>query len=510
MLRSLTLGVAFGSGAQVFAASAVGSSAMGLVVEGFAGPGVVLGAPESHVHGPFVATGNEGDGILVEDHAHGCTVGVRVLAPGGGAAHPSSDLAQHVVAVTFNGQSGVNVYGRDFQAANMHAGFTNGTRPAPNEQAGVFIQDSAANATIGVPGHGPVVASGNSGMGLFVLGAGSTVLNTFVGVGVDGATAVPNGGDRGVLVGAADCTIGAPGNDSLTVVSGNAGNGIDVFGTGARVLNTFVGVGSDGATPVGNNGAAGVYIGKAAANCTIGEPGRDSLTVVSGNGGDGIGIASTGARVLNTYVGVGLDGITPVPNMGDLTSQGIRIDGADCTIGAPGKDSLTVVGGNSGNGVAVYGTGARVLNTHVGVGANGTTPVPNMGRMGLYVGAANCTIGAPGKDNLTVVGSNVDFGISIYGAGALVLNTLVGVGADGTTPVPNKGQAGIYVDDAATNCTIGKPGRDSLTVVSGNGGSGIGIASTRARVLNTSDNKKFRRAICSKPVPGISSGGLTD
>lgn len=54
---------------------------------------------------------------------------------------------------------------------------------------------------------------------------------------------------------------------------------------------------------------------------------------------------------------------------------------------------------------------------------------------------------------------------------------LVGVGVDGHTPVPNQNTetGGIHVVGAAANCTIGAPGIDSLTVVSGNVGYGIKV-----------------------------------
>ena len=61
-------------------------------------------------------------------------------------------------------------------------------------------------------------------------------------------------------------------------------------------------------------------------------------------------------------MGVGVDGLTPVPN-----AVGIYIndDAPNCTIGAPGMGSRTVVSGNHDTGIRILGNHARVLNTFV-------------------------------------------------------------------------------------------------------------------------------------------------
>ena len=191
-------------------------------------------------------------------------------------------------------------------------------------------------------------------------------------------------GKWGVYVRGTGCTIGAPGEDSLAVVSGNAGGGIGIYGAGATVLNAYIGVAADGTTAVPNMGGRGVYVHGTATDCTIGAPGEGRLVVVSGNAGDGIDIRGVGATVLNAYIGVAADGATAVANMGE---RGVYVDtaAADCTIGAPGEGSLVVVSGNAGDGIAIYSTGATVLNAYIGVAADGATAVPNMGEVGILV-----------------------------------------------------------------------------------------------------------------------------
>ena len=83
------------------------------------------------------------------------------------------------------------------------------------------------------------------------------------------------------------------------MASGNAGNGIEVHGAGARVLNTYVGVGADGSTPAAN-GQVGVFVGARATDCKTGAVGEGSLTIVSGNANAGTcGVVPGGQCILN-------------------------------------------------------------------------------------------------------------------------------------------------------------------------------------------------------------------
>ena len=120
----------------------------------------------------------------------------------------------------------------------------------------------------------------------------------------------------------------------------------------------------------------------------------------------------------------------------------------------------------------------------------GPTGVANDGPSGVSIdeGATNCTVGAPGSDSVTVVSGNTGYGIDIHSKGVRVLNTLVGVGADGTAPVANRGQVGVSIRYKAAGCTIGAPGNDSVTVVSGNSGEGIRVCGDDATVFKDADN----------------------
>jgi CSLREA domain-containing protein len=161
------------------------------------------------------------------------------------------------------------------------------------------------------------------------------------------------------------------------------------------------------------------------------------LNGASGGGVEGLAIGgfdiglflagASGASVCGNYVGIGLDGTTPLPNeVGIETgfhSEENRI-GAEC-FGYRGN----VISGNLSYGVVDFGTGTGIVNNRIGVDAEGD-PDPN-GRFNS-VGAG------------VLVSSNAE-GPFVGGHG--------GEGAPGNVIAGNEG-AGVLVEDGASNVSI--------------------------------------------------------
>ena len=132
------------------------------------------------------------------------------------------------------------------------------------------------------------------------------------------------------------------------------------------MLNTYLGVGADGTTPAGNT--YGVFVSTSAADCTIGALGEGSLVIVSGNTNQGVMTYGANTHVINAYLGVAKDGYTPVPSKAvDQPAIYIKPGATGCTIGGRGGD-LVVVGGMLGPGIYDAGAGTTILNTRIGVG----------------------------------------------------------------------------------------------------------------------------------------------
>ena len=107
------------------------------------------------------------------------------------------------------------------------------------------------------------------------------MMNTFVGTARDGLVALPNRAS-GITVTEAGTgvQIGVPGAGQLVLLSGNLGNGIDVYAPGLKLLNSYIGTDRTGNKALPNQDGVGISIGSSAVSCTIGGRGADSLTVV--------------------------------------------------------------------------------------------------------------------------------------------------------------------------------------------------------------------------------------
>ncbi|MDQ3814561.1 MAG: hypothetical protein M3347_11495 [Armatimonadota bacterium] len=146
---------------------------------------------------------------------------------------------------------------------------------------GVFV-DGCINNTIGAesiafqtssPDERNVI-SGNRAAGVRIApraGVGGTqnlVANSYIGTDAAGTARVGNG--DGIVVDGSENRIGARNsnvhlnNNAVLIVAGNRGDGVVLRGHSNIVRRTFIGVGGDGTTPLGNRGD-GVQIGASGA-----------------------------------------------------------------------------------------------------------------------------------------------------------------------------------------------------------------------------------------------------
>ena len=223
--------------------------------------------------------------------------------------------------------------------------------------------------------------------------------------------------------------------------------------------------------------------------------------MVSGNQGRGVEVNADGFALVNSWVGLSPDGISPMPNKlgGVSILSSVR---QMARIGAAGGGGRVIISGNGGSGLVSRSARVTVANTWLGLAADGSTSVGNL-EHGLKIDAlprpcyfdlscagpgsaatnANVQIGLPGAGNMVVVSGNGEEGIHIdeRSAGTAVVNALVGVTADGAASAPNR-LDGIVI--AAADCWVGMAALDARVIVSGNGGSGIVLRAERACVVN--------------------------
>ena len=202
-----------------------------------------------------------------------------------------------------------------------------------------------------VGGFGPVmIDAGNTGR------ADNLVIEgCYVGTGPSGNTAHGLGGFGVRIQNATNVVIGGATPAQRNVISANGNYGLDIgFGaSNVLVIGNTIGLGADGATPLGNcassSRCAGVVVERGAHDITIGMGDAATRNVISSNHFDGIRVVGTGlmgddpagVTISGNYIGVAADGVTPRGNVGGILDNtcGVRI-------GAFNTNPIHAVSGN--------------------------------------------------------------------------------------------------------------------------------------------------------------------
>ena len=183
--------------------------------------------------------------------------------------------------------------------------------PIGNASDGVTITNSADNTIGGAAPADRNLISGNRGAGVDILGGGATgnqVLGNWIGTNIGGTSQVGNALDGVLIENAPGNVIGQAGAGN--VISGNDGNGIQLFGAGSSgnvVLANLIGTDASGTAALGNS-QNGVLLNNVP-GATIGGTSSQARNVISGNASAGVAILSsatpgaTGNVVLGNLIG---------------------------------------------------------------------------------------------------------------------------------------------------------------------------------------------------------------
>jgi hypothetical protein len=199
----------------------------------------------------------------------------------------------------------------------------------------VLVGNSSINNFIGgiAVGTGNVI-SGNGGNGILIefLGQPGSVApfetkirGNLIGTNATGTVAIPNGAAGIAIRGGISSRIGGTGTEmpaARNVISGNTGDGIRISENGIanRVTGNYIGVGTNGTTPLANTGN-GVTLASGAASNIIGGPEANAGNTIANNANGVVLAPDAGAGNLvdpnSIYGNVGLgidigdDGHTP-------------------------------------------------------------------------------------------------------------------------------------------------------------------------------------------------------
>lgn len=148
--------------------------------------------------------------------------------------------------------------------------------------------------------------------------------------------------------------------------------------------------------------------------------------------------------------------------------RGVTIDNAsNNTIGGVLASQRNVIGGNSGSGVIITGTGATgnaVVGNWIGLDALGLSADPN--QRGIQIAnAPNNTIGGVITGARNVISGNLIYGVQIDGinaTGTQILGNYFGTNRFGTSAVPNSAAGVGIIGAPGTQIGDGTPGGTNL------------------------------------------------
>ena len=324
--------------------------------------------------------------------------------------------------------------------------------------------------------------------------ARGAVIGSFIGTNSAGTAALGNI-NYGILI--LDATtlgsiVGGISAGERNVISGNSGTGITLSAGADSVLITgnYIGTDKNGTADLGNT-SHGILIANSSTNSV-------DNNVISGNNGSGVtiqqdfGFTASVNAIVNNLIGVNATGNTALGNNG----SGVLVQASDNSIGV--STTRNVISGNGANGVSLstnFATLNSVMGNYIGVGANGTTSIPNFDN-GIQISnsAADNTIGDPN-------GATLGATPACTGACNIIANN--------GNALSTGGRAGIYLDS-----TAGAGNAIRANSIFNNTGLGIDLQATGATANDLNDpdtganNQQNKPVINAANTSGFISGTL--
>ncbi len=511
----------------------VGGVGMGNVVSGNGNVGIYVHNDGSAPDGNIIRgnrVGTRADGTAALPNSRGIFLGTPINTIIGGTNAGEGNLVSGNLydGIYVTGSNAViqgNKIGTDLSGL---ASIPNGTAGAGFQYSGIFMDVPCSGTTIGgSSASARNIISGNKGDAIAMWGAVDqvSILGNYIGVQADGTGPLGNFANANQLDAAAgislrnyptNITIGGLGAGEGNIIANNHTEGVVVYsGSGVSVLGNVVHHNNFGAYTFNSNTfspirAGGLFIANQNAavikgnrvhenyghglvlyyssNSAVGGIAANERNVFSGNGagpallGQGAhGLALTGVstnnNVIGNYIGTDETGLAAWPNSGD----GIEV------FSGPLNNTFeqNVISGNAWTGIAFLAAGGDetvgnvVRGNFIGVSANGSTALGNVGGTGVYLG--------PGAEYNTVGGTGVGQGntisyngyVGIFLDGAVSFNTIQGnqITYNGQpNPPVNEIGTGVYVAGDAVDNVIGGQVAGAGNVISSNAGDGVRFA----------------------------------
>jgi hypothetical protein len=299
---------------------------------------------------------------------------------------------------------------------------------ADGNTSGISIDDFGGDLIGGLTAADRNVVSGNFDAGISVnsLRGGYSIQDViqgnYVGTNALGTAALPGGSaivtdppfsgfTPGIVIG------GPVGSGAGNVVAGVIEL---ILGVNNKVEGNHIGLDPTGLIYLAPSGGGLALSGETndtiADNLIVGTTALGAAIYMDAGAG---GVLTTGTTITGNSIGTDITGNTLPPGFA-RTGIGILVIGTQGnTIGGPGA-AANVVGGFD-TGMEVHGTDNVVLGNHVGIGADGVTPIPNK-YSGITIYGSNITIGGINSGEGNVIAHN---------GSAAVPGSIGGVGVGG-------------------------------------------------------------------------------
>ena len=421
------------------------------------------------------------------------------------------------------GRQGINLS----EDVSTYIGGTEGTTPhIDGIQAGACT--GACNLIAGHRNaHGIELRDGSDG---------AIIQGNYIGTDITGTISDPNGvpedgdefgnGGNGIVLrlSSTNVLIGGTVPEARNVIAGNqVGINVQDFSNAVTIHGNYVGTDTTGTQALPNS-VGGVTVAANATNVQVGgtenvQPDVGCLgacNLLSGNGvllsdqtfpgsANGVRVVTGGqATIQGNFIGTDVTGTQALPN----THSGVRLQSGGNLVGGTDPLARNLIAGNDHAltdppGILVLETddttrqavGNQLLGNYIGTNAAGEAALPNGGQGILLLGGSETAIGGLSVGAGNLIAGNGAEGIVLQPSSvvpqASVDNVIegnrIGLAADGVTPLPNGGAAGISLGDTDTT-QVGP-----ANVVAFNSGHGVqvihvgsvpGVATTGNTILS--------------------------
>lgn len=428
------------------------------VISGNGNSGVFLtggGSAGNVIQGNFIGTDISGSNAVGNVAGDGITL----------VGAPANLIASNLISG--NGLAGVSLQNGGASGNQLTGNWIgpniSGTTSLANQDSGVVIVGAGGNRIGGTNAGAGNVISGNKLDGVTLTGGASAnvIQGNVIGLNAAGTQALRNRQNGITTSGATGNTIGGLVAGARNVISGNAGNGIDIFQLtdgGNTVLGNYIGTDLNGTQAIANN-LAGVLL-QGSSNL-IGGTVSGARNIISGNLYQGIWIVGSAGNVIQgNFIGLTPAGTAGLGN-GITTSDsgGIGISTASGNlIGGTAPGAGNVISANNGAGIWMAGTTATgnvVQGNFLGTDVTGASGVGNTWE-GIYLEQAVANqIGGTAAGAGNLISGNYTDGIFLNGAvGNLIQGNLVGTKTDGSNNLANY-YHNVELQTGANNNTIG-------------------------------------------------------